>query len=299
MPELPDIELYLTCLRRRVIGQSFSEFKTYNPFILRTVSPKPAELVDVPITDLWRIGKRVAFQFEGGNCMVIHLMVSGRFRWFKPDAKIARKITHASLRFDEGMLVLTEASSRKRAGVWLFTDREAAMSLDPGGTEPLECTVEEFAKILTQENRTLKRALTNPRWFSGIGNAYSDEILHAAGLSPLKLTQSLSEEEVGRLHRAVIETLIKWRDKLLAEFKGGEKFPGAGDVTAFRPDFAAHGKFKEPCPICGKPIQRIVYAENETNYCAVCQNDGRILADRSLSRLLKDDWPRSFAEEDS
>lgn len=298
MPELPDIELYIACLRPRVVGHSFSEFKTYNPFALRTVTPKPADLIGTPITDLWRIGKRVAFGFEGGATMVIHLMLAGRFRWTAPVAAIQRKVTHASWRFAEGSLLLTEASSKKRAGIWLFPDRESAQSLDPGGVEPLACTLEEFAQAIAEGNHTLERALTNPFQIAGIGNTFSDEILHAAKLSPFKLGSSLSPAEMEALYRATVETLTQWRDRLITEFDGGKEFPGPGQVTAFRPDYAAHGKFKEPCPVCGKPIQRVVYAEREFNYCAGCQTGGRILADRSLSRLLKDDWPRTFADEE-
>lgn len=298
MPELPDIELYLTCLSRHVEGKAFTEFRACTPFILRTVSPNPLELVGQRIIRLWRMGKRICFEFESGACMVIHLMIAGRLRWGAVDAKPVTKLTHAIWRYEKGSLSLTEAGSKKRAGIWLFHSTAEAAGLDPGGVDPLSASEEEFKDALTKENRTLKRALTNPRRFSGIGNAYSDEILHAARLSPLKLTQSLSPEEIKRLHGTVKTTLVQWRDRLIAEFDGGDKFPGQGQVTAFRPDFAAHGKFGQPCPVCGWPIQRIVYADNETNYCAECQNEGRILADRSLSRLLKDDWPRSFADED-
>lgn len=298
MPELPDIELYLACLSRHVKGKAFTEFRTCTPFILRTVSPKPADLAGQKITRLWRMGKRICFEFESGACLVIHLMIAGRLRWGAVDAKPVNKLTHALWRFDSGTLSLTEAGSKKRAGIWLFASRSEAATHDPGGLDPLSASDEEFKEALTQENRTLKRALTNPRRFSGIGNAYSDEILHEARLSPLKLTQSLTQEEIGRLHLAALSTLTKWRDRLIAEFDGGAKFPGQGQVTAFRPDFAAHGRFGQPCPVCGRRIQRIVYADNETNYCAECQNEGRILADRSLSRLLKDDWPRSFADEE-
>jgi formamidopyrimidine-DNA glycosylase len=299
MPELPDIELYLAALRKRVVDRAFSEFKFYNPFALRTVAPKPAELLTKPIRDVFRIGKRIAFELEGGACIVVHLMIAGRFRWLATTAKVQMKITHASWRFDDGILVLTEVSSKKRAGVWLFASRSEAAGQDPGGIDPLSASPEAFSEALLAENRTLKRALTNPKRFSGIGNAYSDEILHAARLSPLKLTKSLSADEVERLRLATRDTLNLWAAKLLEEFKGGDKFPGPGDVTAFRPDFATHGKFGQPCPVCGRPIQRIRYAENETNYCAECQNEGRILADRALSRLLKDDWPRAFSDEES
>lgn len=298
MPELPDIELYLACLKHHVQGKAFSEFKTCTPFILRTVAPKPQVLVGQKITGLWRVGKRIAFEFESGASMVIHLMIAGRLRWGAVEAKPVLKLTHALWRFEQGSLSLTEAGSKKRAGVWLFVSRQQAEALDPGGIDPLLASHEEFKTALAAENRTLKRALTNPRRFSGIGNAYSDEILHAARLSPLKLTQSLTSNEIERLHEAAKSALSSWRDRLIAEFEGGAKFPGQGQVTAFRPDFAAHGKFGKPCPVCGRPIQRIVYADNETNYCAECQNEGRILADRSLSRLLKDDWPRSFADEE-
>ncbi len=253
----------------------------------------------MPVKEIWRIGKRIAFEFDSGSVMVIHLMVSGRFRWSATAGAVQRKITHAVWTFEDGSLILTEASSKKRAGIWLFPSRDSAMSQDPGGIDPLACSEAEFAEVLTRDNKTLKRGLANPRRFSGIGNAYSDEILHAARLSPLKLTQSLKPDEISRLFEAAQNTLETWRVKLLAEFENGAKFPGPGQVTAFRPEFAAHGRYGQPCPDCGRPIQRIVYAENETNYCAVCQNDGQIYADRSLSRLLKDDWPRSFAEEES
>jgi len=299
MPELPDIEMYLSCLRAKTLGRTFDEFKLYNPFVLRTVSPPKDAFVGIPITELRRIGKRVAFGFESGAWMAVHLMVSGRFRWAALGSKFPVKVTHATWRFSDGYLVLTEANSKKRTGVWLLEDWRTAMQLDPGGIDPLSSELAEFAAVMTQENRTVKRALTNPRWFSGIGNAYSDEILWEAQVSPLTLTKKLTEGEMGRLYDSVRSSLTTWRDRLLAEFNGGVKFPGPGDVTAFRPDFAVHGKFGQPCPRCGKPVQRIVYADNETNYCAVCQNEGRILADRSLSRLLKSDWPRSFAEEDN
>jgi len=236
------------------------------------------------------------FELEDDLFIIVHLMIAGRFQW-KSDAPTGRpagKIGLATFEFPTGSLILTEAGSKRRAGIYIVKGEEALKEHDPGGIELFESSLAEFQRVLTQENRTVKRALTNPHWFSGIGNAYSDEILHAAKLSPLKLTKSLSEDEVARLYEATRQTLSKWQRALEIQF--AKKFPGAGDVTAFRPDFAVHGKFGKPCPVCGKPVQRISYADNEANYCAQCQNEGRLLADRSLSRLLKDDWPKTLEE---
>jgi formamidopyrimidine-DNA glycosylase len=293
MPELPDVELYLSCIRRVAGGQILRSFRAFNPFVIRSVAPKPSDLVDLRLIQVSRIGKRVVLEFETDFFAVIHLMIAGRFRWVQGVAK-PNKIVHAAFQFDEGALLLTEASTKKRASITLLRGREGLAAIDRGGLE-ISPDYEAFAERLVSENRTVKRALTSPALFSGIGNAYSDEILHAAKLSPLRHTQSLTEDEKVRLHRAILDTLRVWTERLQSEFAA--KFPGPGDVTAFRPDFAAHGKFGQPCPVCGAKIQRIVYADNETNYCAQCQNEGRVLADRALSRLLKDDWPRTLEED--
>ena len=296
MPELPDINLYLESLKPRIVGQPLDKLRLFNPFVLRTVAPPIQTLVGKEITDVGRIGKRIVLHFEDDLHVVIHLMISGRFRWSenKKDFKLGNKMIHATFDFPTGMLTLTEASSHKRASITLVEGKEKLKELDPGGIDIFTCSTKQFSEKLTLENRTLKRALTNPKAFDGIGNAYSDEILHAAKLSPLRLTRSLDESEVERLLGACRKTLSAWTEKLIADFAG--KFPGPGEVTAFRPDFAVHGKLGKPCPTCGKPVQRIRYAENETNYCAQCQNEGRLLADRSLSRLLKDDWPKTLEE---
>lgn len=296
MPEFPDINLYLESLRPRVLGHPVERMRFFNPFVLRTVEPSAKELEGKSVVGVERVGKRIVLALENDFFVVIHLMIAGRLRWSdgKKETKSRGKIALAQFDFPSGALTLTEVSSHKRASVSLLQGREALRALDPGGLDVFSVKLDDFKARLTSENRTLKRALTNPKWLDGIGNAYSDEILHAARLSPLRLTRSLSDEEWERLLGACRKTLSFWAEKLLTELGG--KFPGPGDVTAFRPDFAAHGKFGQPCPVCGKPIQRIRYAENETNYCAVCQNEGRLLADRSLSRLLKDDWPRTIQE---
>ncbi|MBI5707381.1 MAG: formamidopyrimidine-DNA glycosylase [Armatimonadetes bacterium] len=297
MPELPDVMVYVRALRQRAVEQSLTELRVWNPFVLRTVDPPVSALKGQTVLDVRRLGKRIAVGFEDDLWLVIHLMIAGRLRWFEPGKGPKGKppkIFHASLQFETGMLVLTEASSHKRASIHVVRGEDALAAHDPGGIEPLECSLESFRQQILSENRTLKRALTNPRAFSGIGNAYSDEILHAARLSPLRLTRSLAAEEVERLWSQTRRTLSDWSEKLWTEFGG--RFPGPGEITAFRPDFAAHGKFGMPCPVCGSPIQRIRYAENETNYCANCQNEGRLLADRALSRLLKSDWPKTLEE---
>ncbi len=292
MPELPDITIYQEALADRLTGQPLLGMKMLNPFVLRSVEPKPSDFVNRVVQGVSRVGKRLVLEFDGDRFVVVHLMIAGRLRWLEPGKSVPGKISHAAFSFPNGTLVLTEASSKKRASITLGQGREFLASIDPGGIDPLTMSRSQFQDVLLRENRTLKRALTNPHFFSGIGNAYSDEILHAARLSPLRLTQALKPEELYRLYAAIPSTLTHWTEVLRKQFAG--KFPGAGDITAFRPDFAVHGKFKQPCPVCGAPVQRIAYAENEANYCAVCQNEGRLLADRALSRLLKDDWPRTL-----
>ena len=260
--------------------------------MLRSVDPPIAAITGQTVRGVRRIGKRIVFAFDGDVFLVLHLMIAGRLRWREPKQKvgIGSKLILASFEFPNGTLFFTEASSKKRASMQLVRGEAAVRALDPGGLEPLDITLDEFRGALTRESHTVKRSLTDPHLLSGIGNAYSDEILHAAKLSPLKQTRLLTDDEIGRLYDAVRSTLTLWTDRLRAH--AGEGFPEK--VTAFRDDMAVHGRFKQPCPVCGAPVQRIVYAENECNYCAVCQTGGRLLADRSLSRLLKDDWPRSI-----
>lgn len=295
MPELPDITIYVEALRSRIVGQPLNRLRIQSPFLLRSVDPPINVVQGRTVSSVSRLGKRIVLEFEEDLFLVIHLMIAGRLLWREGEAKAGR-IGLAMLEFPCGTLILTEAGSKKRASLMLVGGREELSALNPGGIDLFTCTLDEFERNITQENRTLKRALTNPKWFDGIGNAYSDEILHAARLSPVRLTQSLERTEIQRLFEAAKSTLTFWIDRLRAQFK--DKFPAQGQVTAFRPDFAAHGKFGQPCPICGSPIQRIRYAENETNYCAKCQNEGRLLADRSLSRLLKSDWPKTLEEMD-
>jgi formamidopyrimidine-DNA glycosylase len=283
--------VYLEALQRHVVGQRLDRLNLLSPFVLRSVDPPIDSINGRTIAGVRRIGKRIVFEFED-LFLVIHLMIAGRLRWRAPGQKpgIGPKLILATFQFANGTLFFTEASSKKRASIQLVRGEPALRALDPGGLEPLDATLEQFHDALTRENHTLKRSLTDPHLFSGIGNAYSDEILHAARLSPLKLTRTLSDEELRRLYDAVRATLRLWIDHLRAEVKDG--FPEK--VTAFRPEMAVHGRFKQPCPVCGAPVQHIVYADNECNYCAKCQTGGRLLADRSLSRLLKDDWPRSL-----
>jgi formamidopyrimidine-DNA glycosylase len=296
MPELPDINLYLESLRPRIVGQRLDKVRLFTPFVLRSVEPARSEVEGKEVTGVSRIGKRIVVELESDFFVVIHLMIAGRLRWSEgiKETKPGGKIVLARFDFPSGQLSLTEAASHKRASIMFVRGRSSLAELDPGGIDVFTCSLPEFEDRLNSENRTLKRAITNPRWFDGIGNAYSDEILYVARLSPVRLTRSLDEGEIERLLGACRKVLSLWTEKLLAEFSG--RFPGPGDVTAFRPDFAVHGKFGQPCPTCGKPVQRIRYAENETNYCAACQNEGRMLADRSLSRLLKDDWPKTIEE---
>jgi formamidopyrimidine-DNA glycosylase len=292
VPELPDIVVYIEALERRVVGQSLQGVRIGSPAVLRTFDPPYDAAVGSPVSALHRVGKRIVFQFEGDLYLVIHLMVAGRLRWETPRKPIPKKVGLAALDFEPGTLLLTEQGTHKRAGIWMSRGMEGVEALDRGGVEPLEVDARVFGDALRSENRTLKRALTDPRIFSGIGNAYSDEILWEARLSPVKRTSQLTEEEVTRLQEAVVRSLLSWTERLRTEV--GEGWPTK--VTAFRDDMAVHGKFKEPCPRCGSPVQRIVYASNETNYCATCQTGGKLLADRSLSRLLKDDWPQTLEE---
>src|SRR3954468_5303768 len=292
MPELPDVVIYLDALTRQIVGRRLERILLHSPFVLRTVDPPIASVEGKVVRGVRRIGKRIVLEFEGELFLVIHLMIAGRLRWREPGKKpgMGPKMILASLEFPHGTLFFTEASSKKRASLQMVRGEAALRALDPGGIEPLAASLEEFHAALTRESHTVKRALTDPHLFSGIGNAYSDEILHAARLSPLKLTRSLTDAEFLRLYEATRATLTSWTDRLRRQSGGG--FPEK--VTAFHDEMAVHGRFKLPCPVCGSPVQRIVYAENECNYCATCQTGGRLLADRSLSRLLKNDWPRSI-----
>lgn len=295
MPELPDVELYVALLRERLAGQPLEAVRLRSPFVLRSVDPPIAEAVGKTVRGVRRLGKRVVLELDDDLSLVVHLMIAGRFRWEKRGAKPAGKIGLAAFDFPNGTLLLTEASQKKRASIHLVRGAAALAAHHAGGIEPLECDLDAFAAALTRESHTLKRVLTDPRVFSGIGNAYSDEILHAARLSPVKQTGKLAPDEIARLFDATRDVLATWTARLRADF--ASRFPGPGDVTAFRPDFAVHGRHGEPCPVCGKPVQRIRYADNETNYCAVCQNEGRRLADRALSRLLHDSYARTMDDE--
>jgi len=290
VPELPDVVVYIEALTSRVAGRRLEGIRLLSPFVLRSVAPPIDAVRGEVVRNVRRIGKRIVLEFDHGLFLVIHLMIAGRLRWREPGQKpgVGSKIVLAAFEFEHGTLLFTEAGSKKRASLLLVRGDAALQAIDPGGLEPLDASLEQFRGALTRENHTLKRALTDPHVFSGIGNAYSDEILHAARLSPLKLSRSLSDEECRRLHHAVVATLSLWIERLRVEAVKG--FPEK--VTAFRDGMAVHGRFKQPCPVCASPVQRIVYAENECNYCARCQTGGRLLADRSLSRLLKDDWPR-------
>jgi formamidopyrimidine-DNA glycosylase len=292
MPELPDITAYIDALEARIVGRVLERVVVVSPFLLRTFDPPISSAEGRTVTGLRRIGKRIAIGVEGDVWLVLHLMIAGRLHWKAPNAKLAGRQALAGFYFSDGTLTLTEAGSKRRASLHVVRGEDGLQSLDPGGVEIFSVDLAGFRTALTQENRTLKRALTDPRIVSGIGNAYSDEILHAAQLSPIALTHKLKDEEWARLHAATIETLRAWIARLSHEAR--KEFPEG--VTAFRPEMAVHGRFGQPCPRCGKPVQRIRYADNETNYCAQCQTGGKVLADRSLSRLLGSDWPRTLEE---
>ena len=290
MPELPDVTVYIEALERRLVGQPLERVKLSSPFVLRSFDPPLDATFGRTVLGLGRIGKRIFLDLGDELFVVIHLMIAGRLHWRGPGEKKKPQGVIATFEFPSGTLYFTEAGTRKRASLTVVRGESGLEALDPGGIDVMGAPFEAFHEALLSGNHTLKRALTDPHKFSGIGNAYSDEILHAAQLSPLKLTRSLTEEESRRLHKALKVTLASWTDILRGE--AGEKFPEK--VTAFREGMAVHGRYKKPCPVCGSPVQRIVYAENEANYCARCQTGGKLLADRSLSRLLKDDWPKSI-----
>jgi formamidopyrimidine-DNA glycosylase len=292
MPELPDVLLYLHALQPRIVGQRVIRARLASPFLLRSIDPPLSAIEGRTIAALRRLGKRIVLEAEGELFLVFHLMIAGRFRWKPPGAKIPGKVGLLAIDFDDGTLVMTEAGTRKQASLHVVAGRAALAQHDPGGLDVFEADLRAFRSALQRDNHTLKRALTDPHLFSGIGNAYSDEILHAARLSPFKQTNSLTDEEVGRLYHATRLTLSNWIGRLQDE--AGEEFPEK--VTAFHEGMAVHGRYGKACPDCGSPVQRVVYASNEANYCATCQTGGRLLADRSLSRLLRDDWPRTLEE---
>ncbi len=292
MPELPDVELYLHALQPRIVKRCLDRVRLGNPFIVRTIDPPVAALEGRTIEDVQRLGKRIVFHFSDDHFLVLHLMIAGRLRWRERGATIPGRVGLAAFDFEEGTLLLTEAGARRQASIHIVRGAEALRSHDPGGIEVLDADFQTFVRYLTRENHTLKRALTDPRIFSGIGNAYSDEILHSARLSPMKLTSTLTDAEIETLHRSTIGTLRSWIDRLQDET--GDRFPEK--VTAFHPGMAVPGKYGQPCPVCGRPIQRIVYARNESNYCSQCQTGGRLLSDRALSRLLRDDWPKTLED---
>ena len=292
MPELPDIVVYIEALEPRILNQPLERVRLASPFLLRTASPPLPAVEGKSVRELRRVGKRIAIGLQDDLWLVLHLMIAGRLHWSKPGVKLTPKRALAAMDFPQGSLLLTEAGSRRRASLHVVQGQEGWRELDPGGLEPLTADLESFAAQLTSANHTLKRALTDPRLFSGIGNAYSDEILHRAQLSPVALTQRLSGDEIQRLYEATPGVLLEWTDRLRAEARGG--FPE--NVTAFREEMAVHGKYGKPCPHCGTKVQRIRYANNETNYCPKCQTGGRLLADRALSRLMKQDWPRTLEE---
>jgi formamidopyrimidine-DNA glycosylase len=295
VPELPDIAAYLSALEPRIVGRRLQRVRLLNAFLLRTAEPPITQVEGGTVRELRRIGKRIAIGFDNGLWLVFHLMIAGRLHWRSPGSKLAGRISLAAFDFPNGSLVLTEAGTKRRASLHVLDGEEALSAADPGGIDVMASDLNAFRTALAAENRTLKRALTDPRIVSGIGNAYSDEILHAARLSPLALTSKLDADEWARLFAATRDTLKLWMDRLCAEAADG--FPEK--VTAFRQDMAAHGRFGKPCPRCGETIQRIRYADKETNYCARCQTDGRVLADRGLSRLLGSDWPRTLEELDA
>src|SRR5687767_4270161 len=292
MPELPDILLYLHALRPRIVGHEARAVRLASPFLLRSIDPPLATVEGRRIVDLHRLGKRIAIEAEGELFLIFHLMIAGRFRWKEPGTRIPGKVGLFALDFEHGSLILTEAGTRRQASLHLVRGRDALAQHDPGGLQVLEATLEQFADALRERNHTLKRALTDPHLFSGIGNAYSDEILHAARLSPFKQTSTLSDDEIRQLFDATRLTLNQWIGRLRRE--AGDAFPEK--VTAFREGMAVHGRYGQPCPDCATPVQRIVYAQNEINYCATCQTEGRLLSDRALSKLMRGDWPKTLEE---
>jgi formamidopyrimidine-DNA glycosylase len=292
VPELPDVTIYVERLVALTVGTPLEGIRIASPFVLRTVSPSPRELHGARVDSVERLGKRIVIGVAGERFLVIHLMIAGRLRWKKRGEKVPGKVGLAALDFEQGTLIFTEASGKKRASIHIVQGRGALSEFDRGGLDVLGAPTAAFAERLRSERHTIKRALTDPTLFDGIGNAYSDEILHAAKLSPFRMTSSITDDEIETLHRACIETLTRWTALFRAEVADG--FPDK--VTAFRPEMAVHGKYGEPCPVCGTKVQRIVYADNEANYCPTCQTEGRLLADRSLSRLLKEDWPRTLEE---
>ena len=292
MPELPDIEAYIHALKPRVLGETLEKARIASSFLVRTVDPPLSSAVGKRVTGLRRVGKRIAFAMEGDLFLVLHLMIAGRLHWRDKGAPLAGKYNLAAFDFPNGALVLTEAGTKRRASLHVVAGEAGLAAIDPGGIEPLQCSTEDFIVAILASGHTLKRALTEPRLFSGIGNAYSDEILHRAKLSPVRLAKTLNKVDAARLHHATQAVLREWTERLSAE--ADQKFPEK--VTAFRKDFAVHGKYKEQCPVCGAPVQRIVHADNETNYCASCQTEGKLLADRALSALLKKDWPKTLEE---
>jgi len=292
MPELPDVQIYIEALERRIRGARLERVGIHTPFLLRSVEPPVAAAAGREVTSLQRLGKRIVIALEGDLFLVIHLMIAGRFRWYPPEKPAPKRAGLAAFEFSTGTLVLTEAGSKRRASLELVQGEPALAELNRGGLEVLSASAQQFALALTRENHTLKRAMTDPRILSGIGNAYSDEILHAARLSPMKQTRQLTADEMDRLFRATQATLEQWVARLREET--GSKFPTG--VTAFRKEMAVHGRFREPCPVCGSPVQRIVHAENEVNYCPTCQTGGKLLVDRAWSKLLKEDWPKTLEE---
>jgi len=290
VPELPDLEAYRHALAPRIVGQPLERVAIAHPFLLRTATPPIDAIAGRRVADVRRVGKRIVLALDGGLFVVVHLMIAGRFQWLAPGAKPPGRITLATFDFPAGRLALTEAGTKRRASLHVVDGERDLAALDPGGAEPLDCDLATFERLLARENHTLKRSLTDPKTFAGIGNAYSDEILHRAKLSPLAQTAKLAPEDVARLYTAMREVLVEWTTRLRDE--ADRAFPSK--VTAFRPEMAVHGRFGKPCPVCGAPVQRIVYAENECNYCARCQTGGRILADRALSRLLKASFPRTL-----
>ena len=292
MPELPDVTVYVEHLERRLVGDRLIAARVSSPHLLRTAEPPLEAVIDHRVVGVGRIGKRIVIGFEDELFLVLHLMIAGRLHWLEPGAQPKSRAVIAWFGFTRGTLSWTEAGTKRRTSLHVVQGAGTLADFDPGGLEPIEASFEDFRDRLLEENHTLKRALTDPRLFSGIGNAYSDEILHRARLSPLQWTTRLDEEEIRRLHAAARDVLVEWTIRLRRET--GDAFPEK--VTAFRKGMAVHGRFREPCPVCGAPVQRIVHAENETNYCARCQTEGRVLADRALSRLLRKDWPRTLEE---